>query len=313
MLEEGQHQEHSKRENGGGHGGRWYVLLLLLALRCRRLLGLFPSECPGCGYGSLDLSTAAFKKVSYRACDAISVDNMLTGARFSSDRSHVDRCSQHQVDLGLISLGTPIESASLGAGSERLDGFVWSGTFLLWEFVSSTKYTYVVVTSSVDPVRLGSPQIHLVRASGLRIRTPRNAGPARFVTSEHKPRPFDMVLAAVGQLCSKAVVEANLAQCRSIVRRAAAAGAKLVMLPEASDFIADAASVMKLTRPLGESPFVDGIKSAAKAGSVWVGVGVHESSDDPKRCYNTNILVNPQGEIVQAYRKVRPRQALLGR
>ncbi|KAL8276155.1 hypothetical protein RQP46_011449 [Phenoliferia psychrophenolica] len=113
-----------------------------------------------------------------------------------------------------------------------------------------------------------------------------------------------MVLAAVGQLCSKAVVETNMALCSSIIRRAASAGAKLVWLPEASDFIADAASVPKLARPLGDSAFLDGLKHAAVLGNIWVGVGVHESSSDPKRCYNTNVLITPEGEIASAYRKV---------
>ncbi|KAK4702631.1 hypothetical protein P7C70_g3592, partial [Phenoliferia sp. Uapishka_3] len=106
-----------------------------------------------------------------------------------------------------------------------------------------------------------------------------------------------MVLAAVAQLCSKQNVLANLALCH--------AGAKLIWLPEASDFIADAASVPKLAQPLASSSFVSGIKDAARLGNIWVGVGVHESSEeDPKRCYNTNVLIDPQGNIVQAYRKV---------
>ncbi|KAM0755655.1 putative NIT2-nitrilase [Meredithblackwellia eburnea MCA 4105] len=115
-----------------------------------------------------------------------------------------------------------------------------------------------------------------------------------------------MVLAAVGQLCSKAVVETNLRLCASIVTRAAQQGARLVWLPEASDFIADAKHVPELSRPLNESPFIDGLKQAAKQSNVWVGVGVHESGppEDSKRCYNTNLLISPEGMIVQAYRKV---------
>lgn len=49
-----------------------------------------------------------------------------------------------------------------------------------------------------------------------------------------------MVLAAVGQICSRNNVQWNLRICKSVVRRAAQAGAKFICLPEASDFIAKA-------------------------------------------------------------------------
>lgn len=69
-----------------------------------------------------------------------------------------------------------------------------------------------------------------------------------------------MVLAAVASLCSIASPLHNLNLCTSVIRRAAAAGARVVWLPEASDFIADAKDVSALARPLLESAFVDGIQ-----------------------------------------------------
>lgn len=46
-----------------------------------------------------------------------------------------------------------------------------------------------------------------------------------------------MVLAAVGQICSRNNVQWNLKICRSVLSRAAASGAKFVCLPEAADYI----------------------------------------------------------------------------
>lgn len=66
------------------------------------------------------------------------------------------------------------------------------------------------------------------------------------------------MLAAVAQLCSRSNVAHNLQLCRSVIARAAASGARLIWLPEASDFIASAEDVPRLSRPLDDSDFVDG-------------------------------------------------------
>ncbi|GAA5856280.1 hypothetical protein JCM8547_000849 [Rhodosporidiobolus lusitaniae] len=113
-----------------------------------------------------------------------------------------------------------------------------------------------------------------------------------------------MVLAAVGQLCSNGNVARNARLCTSIVRRAAAASAQLVSLPEASDFIAaDPKEVPKLAQPLEGGEFVEAMRKAARENKVWVDVGVHEQGTEEK-CYNTQLLISPDGNIAQAYRKV---------
>lgn len=85
------------------------------------------------------------------------------------------------------------------------------------------------------------------------------------------------------------MVAANLALCTSLIKRAASAGAKLVLLPEASDFIAPQPQVASLSAPLDDSPFVSGIKSAAALNQCWVGVGVHERGE-AERCWNTQLV-----------------------
>lgn len=95
---------------------------------------------------------------------------------------------------------------------------------------------------------------------------------------------------------------ANLAACASVIRRAAAAGAKLVVLPEAADFIAPQAEVFKLSTPLDASPFVDGMKAAARKGEVWVGVSVHEQGPEDK-CWNTQLVsLGKSGVVERRYR-----------
>ena len=85
--------------------------------------------------------------------------------------------------------------------------------------------------------------------------------------------------------------------------------------------IARDADVPKLSRPLGlpgpRNEFVEGIKTVAREERIFVNIGVHElpqmpqtSSDNevdpsaPDRCYNTNIVVSDEGEILSTYRKV---------
>lgn len=125
-----------------------------------------------------------------------------------------------------------------------------------------------------------------------------------------------MVLAAVAQLKSSGVIADNLAQSVSVIRAAARAGARAIFLPEATDFIAPTASVATLTRSPDNVDFIRGIQSAAKEASVWVSVGVHEppapEQDDKDkaenqgrlRCYNTQLLVDQHGDILDRYRKL---------
>ncbi|KJR85413.1 hydrolase nit2 [Sporothrix schenckii 1099-18] len=85
-----------------------------------------------------------------------------------------------------------------------------------------------------------------------------------------------MAIAAIGQICSTASVAHNLEQCVSLVCRAAAAGAKVLFLPEASDYIATSPEqALALAQPVDESPFVLGLQSAAAQHGVAVHVGIH--------------------------------------
>ncbi|KAI0136800.1 carbon-nitrogen family protein [Xylariales sp. AK1849] len=85
-----------------------------------------------------------------------------------------------------------------------------------------------------------------------------------------------MAIAAVGQICSTASMSHNLEQCVKLVARAAAAGAKVLFLPEASDYVATSgAESLSLAKPVASSPFVTGLQNAAATHSLAVHVGIH--------------------------------------
>jgi predicted amidohydrolase len=139
-----------------------------------------------------------------------------------------------------------------------------------------------------------------------------------------------MVLAAVCQLTSSASIPNNLSVCLSLLKRSAAAGAKAVFFPEASDFISSGSGsgppgeeVARLTRSRENEEFVRGLREGARNEGVWVSVGVHEDPERPilvggsttraeelnrpvmdgKRCFNSHLIIDDRGEVALKYRK----------
>ncbi|CEI93741.1 hypothetical protein RMCBS344292_07969 [Rhizopus microsporus] len=78
----------------------------------------------------------------------------------------------------------------------------------------------------------------------------------------------------------------------------------MVFLPESSDFMSSSQDQMlKLAAPLDSHAFLNNIRRAAKEHNIWVSVGVHESSSEPKKVNNIHVIVNDKGDIVSIYRK----------
>ncbi|EJT79552.1 hypothetical protein GGTG_04637 [Gaeumannomyces tritici R3-111a-1] len=77
-------------------------------------------------------------------------------------------------------------------------------------------------------------------------------------------------------------MEHNLQQCVQLVKEASAAGAKVLFLPEASDYIAEnREQSLALARPESSSLFVLGLQAAAREHGVDVNVGIHVSAPAP--------------------------------
>ena len=116
--------------------------------------------------------------------------------------------------------------------------------------------------------------------------------------------------AAVVQLSSQEDVTDNLARAGDIVRAAAKGGAELVVLPENFAFMGEEARKRDIAEPLADGdaqpgPIGKWLTGLAREGRCFiVAGGMPEASDDPKRPFNTSVLVDPSGAVVARYRKV---------
>lgn len=93
----------------------------------------------------------------------------------------------------------------------------------------------------------------------------------------------------------------NLEQCVKLVGQAAAAGAKILFLPEASDYISTSgAESIALAKPVATSPFVTGLRSAAAQHKLAVHVGIHVpvavKPSSPSASSSTVLTSIPQTE-----------------
>ena len=97
----------------------------------------------------------------------------------------------------------------------------------------------------------------------------------------------------------------NLQQCRLLVQKAVAIGAKALFLPEASDYIASsAAESVSLVKSVKDSEFVLGLQEEAKREKLPINVGVHEPAASGTKVRNTLLWIDEKGDIVQRYQKL---------
>jgi predicted amidohydrolase len=98
--------------------------------------------------------------------------------------------------------------------------------------------------------------------------------------------------------------EANVARAALLADRAAAAGARLVALPEYLQHRGPDDGFRASARPI-PAPFMEPFSRVAARHGCWILAGsLAEISADPARPYNTSVLIGPDGAIRARYRKI---------
>jgi len=111
-------------------------------------------------------------------------------------------------------------------------------------------------------------------------------------------------VAAVQMLSFEGEQDRNLTRMLARIAEAAAAGAQLIVFPEASNngyFFEDRADAHEKATPI-PGPFTQALGRAARAHSVWVVTGMFERGDNDD-VFNCAVLIGPDGEIAGKYQK----------
>uniref|UniRef100_A0A060TB96 ARAD1B14190p n=1 Tax=Blastobotrys adeninivorans TaxID=409370 RepID=A0A060TB96_BLAAD len=117
-----------------------------------------------------------------------------------------------------------------------------------------------------------------------------------------------MVLIAAGQFCATSNLVQNAASVGVLIKRAAAVGARVLFLPEASDYIgSNGQETVSLAREVDQSPFIQGVRehlrALPEANRLEISVGVHEPAAGG-RVKNTLLWLDNQGNVLHRYQKL---------
>jgi predicted amidohydrolase len=105
------------------------------------------------------------------------------------------------------------------------------------------------------------------------------------------------------QMTSGTDPRVNVERALELVERAADRGATYIQLPEYFNYLGPASGFADVAESV-PGPTTDRLAAVAASRGVSVHIGsLLERSDDPTRCYNTGVLLDPAGDIVATYRK----------
>ena len=111
-------------------------------------------------------------------------------------------------------------------------------------------------------------------------------------------------VAAAVQLTSTSDEAANWEAAQGWIERAAARGASLVATPENTTYLGPHEEKVRRAEPL-DGPAVGRFAALARRLGIHLLLGSFaERSDEPSRCYNTSVLLGPDGGVLAAYRKL---------
>lgn len=111
---------------------------------------------------------------------------------------------------------------------------------------------------------------------------------------------------AIAQLASSPNKEQNLKKACDAIQKAAQGGADLVLLPEMFMAFVPADSGISYADVAEnvDGPFVSQLAKTAKEHGIYVVCGIYERAEnEPKRAFNTTIMLNRQGELIYHYQK----------
>ena len=112
------------------------------------------------------------------------------------------------------------------------------------------------------------------------------------------------MLAGIIQLSSTRDVERNLQKSRELAAQAAAQGAKWLLYPENAPYLGKDREKLSVAETI-DGPIVKAYQEIAKTHGCWVTLGSFpEKSESPKHTYNTQLLIQPNGELASVYRKM---------
>jgi len=115
----------------------------------------------------------------------------------------------------------------------------------------------------------------------------------------------DLLRVACVQLESGADRDLNLAAADRLVARAAAAGARLVLLPEKWNGIGNREQLQALAEPLDGGPSLAAMSDWARRHDLWlVGGSITEYREGRDRLSNTCCVFAPDGGLAAVYRKI---------
>jgi predicted amidohydrolase len=108
---------------------------------------------------------------------------------------------------------------------------------------------------------------------------------------------------ALVQLDAGEDVAANMAAAATLAEEAAAGGARLVALPEYLQYRGPDAGYRASARPI-PGPLTEPFEQIARRHGCWLLVGSLAESTADDRCYNTSVLLGPDGGCRAIYRKI---------
>jgi predicted amidohydrolase len=121
--------------------------------------------------------------------------------------------------------------------------------------------------------------------------------------------PMGLWVAAV-QLCSNENVTDNLTRAAAVVKAAAAAGARLVGLPENFAYLGSdkdhKLALAEDTSPDGRGPILEAMRQVARDAGVWLLLGGFPERVPGMTTHigNASLLLDPQGAVRARYRKI---------